>query len=385
MSVPVEGQAFMSGWTGCTPVPPPYSLGLNKSPEAQPACFSISFQKAKGYFLFVAKRFDWVEARGADSRNHAADQSDSAENDDSDDQGEGINHKPDIAAFGVLGHSAVEREPADQEGDGVSEDDTEESSNESDGERFSQKLEEDMASPRAERLLHADFASALRDRDEHDVHQADAADAKSKGADEGQQNLEADGDDLKLVDLHHEVRDIQGAPVGGIESVLRSQDIAHGLFDAQVVVGFVIEPNGVEVVSVFKITHGGEGDINDAIDIVVAGLHLRAEDADHFVADAIEANVFADCVPSREEFLFGFGSDDGDTRALDLIFGIIEASLRQGQGADIESVGVFAIDAHRVRARIVLHGYILVATGRDVSDLRDAGGEQVHVIQGKAG
>jgi len=36
---------------------------------------------------------------------------------------------------------------------------------------------------------------------------------------------------------------------------------------------------------------------------------------------------------------------------------------------------------NRIGASVVLHGRILVATGSDVGDLRDVGGEQVEVVQ----
>ena len=48
---------------------------------------------------------------------------------------------------------------------------------------------------RAQGLFDADFAGALLHRDQHDVHQADAADAERERADEGQQNLERGGYD----------------------------------------------------------------------------------------------------------------------------------------------------------------------------------------------
>ncbi len=50
----------------------------------------------------------------------------------------------------------------------------------------------------AQRLLHADLARTLRDRHEHDVHQADAADAEREKPDEGQQDLDAGRDDAEL-------------------------------------------------------------------------------------------------------------------------------------------------------------------------------------------
>jgi hypothetical protein len=56
---------------------------------------------------------------------------------------------------------------------------------------------------------------------------------------------------------------------------------------------FIAQPERVEVMSVFKIAHGGEGDVDDAIDIVIPCLHLGAQNTDDFEADAIQADVFA--------------------------------------------------------------------------------------------
>src|SRR5216684_2089186 len=181
--------------------------------------------------LFVAEGFDRVEAGGADGGDHAADQSDGDEDDDGDDQSDGVDHEANVAGLGVFGHSAVEGKSADGKGNDVSQNDAEEPADEGNGKRLCQKLEEDVAAARAERFLHADFAGALGDGDEHDVHQADATDSQREGADEGEQDLEAEGDDLELVNLLHQIKDKQGAAVGGIELVLRAHDVAYGLLD----------------------------------------------------------------------------------------------------------------------------------------------------------
>ncbi|HLM83419.1 MAG TPA: ABC transporter permease, partial [Terriglobales bacterium] len=46
---------------------------------------------------------------------------------------------------------------------------------------------------------------------------------------------------------------------------------------------------------------------------------------------AIRALTLAQGVASGEKFFFGFGTDDGDTCALDLILGFVEASLLKAQ------------------------------------------------------
>src|SRR5258708_17502067 len=305
--------------------------------------------------LFVAESFDRVEAGGADGRDHAADQSNGAEDQDGDDQGDGIDGEPDVSGFGVFGHGAVERKPADGEGNDVGEDDAEKSANEGNGESLGEKLEEDVAAAGAERLLDANFAGGLGDGDEHDIHQADATDAQREGADEGEQDLEAEGDDCELVNLLHQIKDHEGAAVGGIEFVLRGRDVAHGLLDPLIVIGLVIEPDAVEIVSVFEVTHGGERNVDDAVDIVVAGLHFGVENADNFEANAVEANVFAQGVASGAKLLLGFEANDGNASALDLILGVVETSLVDGQVADGESIREFAVDAHGETPSVLLH------------------------------
>ncbi len=132
------------------------------------------------------------------------------------------------------------------------------------------------------------------------------------------------------MNLLHQIKEHEGSAIGGIELVLCSHDVAHRLLDPFIVVGLVIEPDGVEVVGVLEVTHGREGHVDDAIDIIVARLHLGTENTDDFKADAIKANVFAQGVASGEKFFFGFGTNDSDARALDLILGVVEAPLAQG-------------------------------------------------------
>src|ERR1700687_1128611 len=138
--------------------------------------------------LFVAESFDRIETGGANGRNHPADQSDRTEDNNGDDQGDGVDREADVAGLGVFGHGAVKRQSADGEGDGIGENDSEEPADEGNGERLSQKLEEDVAAARAERLLDANLAGALGDRNQHDVHQADAANSQSKSADEAEKD-----------------------------------------------------------------------------------------------------------------------------------------------------------------------------------------------------
>lgn len=57
--------------------------------------------------LFVAQRFDGIEARGAEGWDHPADQSYGAENDGGGDQGSGLNDQADVPGLTVLGEGAI--------------------------------------------------------------------------------------------------------------------------------------------------------------------------------------------------------------------------------------------------------------------------------------
>ena len=58
---------------------------------------------------------------------------------------------------------------------------------EAQGERLDQELQQDVAPGGAERLADADLAGALGDRDQHDVHDPDAADHQAHRRDAGEQ------------------------------------------------------------------------------------------------------------------------------------------------------------------------------------------------------
>src|SRR6267154_1082801 len=136
--------------------------------------------------------------------------------------------------------------------------------------------------------------------------------------------------------------------------------------------------------SIFEVAHGGEGHIDDAVNVVIARLHLGAEDADDFKADAIKANMLAESVATGEKLFFGLGANDSDTSALVLIFGIEKASLVKGKSADGESIRVFPVDTHSEGASVVLNIGLLKATGSNVSNLRDVGGEEIDVFEREA-
>src|SRR5262249_52831438 len=62
--------------------------------------------------------------------------------------------------------------------------------------RFNQELAEDVRATRAKRFAHSDFPGSLRDADQHDVHDDDAADNKRNGSDANHDHEKAGADVL---------------------------------------------------------------------------------------------------------------------------------------------------------------------------------------------
>src|SRR5678815_1905646 len=186
------------------------------------------------------------------------------------------------------------------------------------------------------------------------------------------------------MDLFHEVKHENGAAVIRVELVIDGHHPAHGLFQAFVRSGLIVEPDGVEVARILKVAHGAEGDVYQAVGIVIASLHFRAYNSDDFNAKAIDADSFAQRVTPGEELFLGLGAYHCDAGVLHLVFWVVEAALRQFECADGNDVRVVAGNVEVERPSLVLDVCLLGCFGGDPSDLRNIGGEHVHVVKGKA-
>src|SRR5262249_46025619 len=83
---------------------------------------------------------------------------------------------------------------ADDGRDRVGQGDADRAADERQRERFGEELDPYVPPSSAERAPKADLANPLVDRDEHDVHHADAADSERERPDEEQQYLKPDGE-----------------------------------------------------------------------------------------------------------------------------------------------------------------------------------------------
>ncbi len=142
----------------------------------------------------------------------------------------------------------------------------------------------------------------------------DAADAQRKQSDESEHNFDAGGDHAEVKQICEDVEDKDGALVLGIEFVVKGHGAAHRLSDF-FVVAFIFHGNSIEVISVGKVAHGAERDVNFAVHVLVAVLNDVLEHADDFVGDSVDSHFFAERVLAGKQFFLHVGAEDGDAAA----------------------------------------------------------------------
>jgi len=115
-------------------------------------------------------------------------------------------------------------------------------------EALEQELLQDVSAPRTKRLEQANLSCPLGNRDEHDVHDADAANAKRHGTDDSQQKVE------RSAELHDLGRVGNRVPRGnrfvilGVEVVAIGKHGAHCLESLQMKLGRArLEDNAVRI------------------------------------------------------------------------------------------------------------------------------------------
>ncbi len=186
----------------------------------------------------MAEGYDGVHAGGSHGGEHARDDADQREDREGDQHDGAGGVEDDVAVVvGGLVDGGVERHGWDQLGDDDRDDHADDTGDEGQHEAFEEELGEDVAAACAEGLHEADLAGALGDRDEHDVHDADAADGKRHRADDAEQNFKRERE------LHDGFRVFDGVPgvdgffVAGVEVVALGEDGADGLQGAEVKLG----------------------------------------------------------------------------------------------------------------------------------------------------
>src|SRR5208282_525594 len=126
-----------------------------------------------------------------------------------------------------------------------------------------------------QRFFHPNLTGALGYGNEHDIHQADAANAESNGADESQQNLQSQEDDAKLRQLCLHVEDTDCPVIAGLEVVGDGQRVADRFSQVCIVQSLGVQPDTTDVVNVLQNIHRVIRDIEHPVVVIPLLLHSR--------------------------------------------------------------------------------------------------------------
>ena len=147
--------------------------------------------------------------------------------------------------------------------------------------------------PGSERLANADLPCALRDRYEHDVHHADAADHQRERADEIQHELQAVRDAADHGGRVAGVAHVHRARVTGVETVPAREQLSHLANGLLVHLGR--DRLKQNVVDEFALVRRVRHEHRQFVRIKVIGdLRLVRHHADHFERDAVDTDGLAD-------------------------------------------------------------------------------------------
>src|ERR1051326_4284361 len=217
--------------------------------------------------------------------------------------------------------------------------------------RFDEELQQDVAAPRADGLSDADLARPLRHRDEHDVHDADAADEQGDADDRSHDHGgggERFGDHLQDLFLreHAEVVFLIFFQV-----VACAEDLLGLIFD-EVEVGAAAhlegEDEALHVLAAPDRGGGAEGDENDVVAVLPEGAAFLLHDADDGEAVAVDLDETADRIGAELEFLRDGLSDDADAFLALRVERREEASALDPVGEDVLIRSVDAEELHGV-------------------------------------
>jgi hypothetical protein len=107
--------------------------------------------------------------------------------------------------------------------------------------------------------------------------------------------------------------------------VLHGQRVANRPFDLSVVVPEKVEPDHVEITRVAEVAQGREGNVDDAVDAVLAFLRPWLQYTNHLVGNAVDANLLSQGETSREQFFLGLRAQHAYVGAQLCIFGAEES------------------------------------------------------------
>src|SRR5579864_7872155 len=284
----------------------------------------------------------------------------------------------------MFGHGAVKSKPTHRQRNNIGKEDAEQAADGGDNHGLSQKLHEDIPGSRAQSLFHTNLARTLRHRDQHDVHQPDAADTQGHCADHPKQALQHGRHDAELRELFLRVEHKYRPRIIGLEVMRQGKSVFDGLGHLVVIEPDRVEPYPIQIVRILDYVHGSEGDVDDTIVVAVALLHARLEYAHYLERNSIDADGLSDGVHPRKKSVARFRSEHGNEAVLHHV-GIVEkTSLRNVKIPNVLNAGIEAHCGKSKRTVAVLHAGIFRRHTHDVAAQRNVVAHQFDVIVGEA-
>jgi len=254
-----------------------------------------------------------------------------------------------------VGDEVGQRDVAHGEADADAAEETEASADEGDDGGLGEELAADVYGGGAEGFTDADFAGALGDGDEHDVHDSDAAKSEGEESDGSEEESHDVEDTVGELCAFEGIPDPEGVEVDGVEVVAVAEDgadLADGSFvdvgidglddDVVKLADDVALGVGWEVA-----LHGREGDEELAVvgaGAVAAVLLLTGEDADDGIGVASDADGLSDDGFSGKELGVGLVAENDDAGTVGFVLLGHEAALLDGEGPEVLVLGPGSAD-----------------------------------------
>ena len=326
----------------------------------------------------VPQRIDRIESGGAAGRHEAEEYTDAGGENEGDDIDLWVEKEWRADLFGSKRTKAV------------GESDSGHATDAGKRNRLDQELEQHLPRPGADGEADADFPGAFGDGDEHDVHDADAADKQTNRRHPAEQRGHYLGAGTDHLGELLRIEDIEVVLlVSGDLTALTHQrgDVRHD------VGGWIAllarDHHLIEIPSALTaretVDDGGVGSDHVVIEIVAeAALSLRAGDANNLERQAFHPDLAADRIDTRaKEFLADGFPDDADR------CGFEHLGLREKPtGSDLpvrdgEVIGRGALDVKRAVPILVDYGRV---AGNKGGHRRDAGNlvaDRIHILHAK--
>src|SRR6266446_3412738 len=221
---------------------------------------------------------------------------------------------------------------------------------------------------RAQRLLHADLPRSLLHGNQHDVHQANAADSQGQRTDKSEQHFESSAHDRELVIILLEVGDEHGSVIVRPEVVVACEYGPHHAGELLMILPFVVHEDAGDVLRVVEITHGAERDCHQSVVVIVATLHFVLVNADHLKAHAVDPDALPQSLFAGEQSPLRLIADHHHAGVLHLI--LIAKAAAAGY-VEAANALVHRVDAGEKKigesASVVLNGHATLVENRSDS------------------